>query len=286
VSVEAILERERRLAPRAATCAILAPVLILGSLIAAGRLGLPTSGVSTEQIRAFDANQGALLVIVVVRSIGFLLLIPPLLFLYEAIGARRPGLPRAMVGFTFLGPGLLALQGIFGWIGQAQVASDYISQYQTGGDVYTLLDDLTNDSSLSTVGQSLILPAILGLCVAMVYFPLQAQRVGLITRFFGTLGMALGAATLLFATLTLLPDTFWFLWLGLVFIGRTPRGRPPAWDAGKAIPWPRAGEAPADVATEPAVVEGDAGEVFAGDAERDHSERRERARKRKRKRRR
>ena len=176
MSVEAILERERRLAPRAATCAILAPVLILGSLIAAGRLGLPTSGVSTEQIRAFDANQGALLVIVVVRSIGFLLLIPPLLFLYEAIGARRPGLPRAMVGFTFLGPGLLALQGIFGWIGQAQVASDYISQYQTGGDVYTLLDDLTNDSSISTVGQSLILPAILGLCVAMVYFPLQAQR--------------------------------------------------------------------------------------------------------------
>lgn len=284
-----LIERERQYGPIAAVCAIGVPLLIVGSYIGAGRLGLPTSGIATEQIRAFDANSGALLLVVIVRSIGFLLLIPPLIYLYLATRARRPELPAAMAGFTVLGPLLLALQGLVGYFGQAEVASDFVDRYAAGGDIYTLLDNLTDDSSLTTVSTSLVLPAILGLGVALIYFPLQAMRAGLLTRFFATLGMALGGATVLFTSLTLLPDALWFLWLGLVFLGRTPQGRPPAWDAGEAIPWPKPGEEPTGRAATPeGVVEGDATEVFAGDEpeEPDHSGRRERARKRKRKRRR
>lgn len=283
-----LLERERRWAPLAAAGAILAPALIIGSLLGAGRLGLPTSGVATEQVRAFDANSGPLLLIVVVRSIGFLLLIPPLIYLYQATRGRRPELPAAMLGFTVIGPLLLAAQSLAGYFGQSEVASDFTTRYGDGGDIYTLLENLTDDSSLTTVASSIVLPAILGLGVAMIYFPLQAMRAGLVTRFFGTLGMALGAATILFATLTLLPDTLWFLWLGLIFLGRTPRGRPPAWDAGEAIPWPRPGEEPARPEPAPAgVVNGEATEVLGAEElePADHSARRERARKRKRKRR-
>jgi hypothetical protein len=118
----------------------------------------------------------------------------------------------------------------------------------------------------------------------MVYVPLQAMRTGLLTRFFATLGMALGVASALLPQFGVLPLGLWFLWLGLVFLGRVPNGRPPAWEAGEAIPWPKAGEepaAPAEAADD--VVEGDATEVFEPQ---DHSARRDRARKRKRKRRR
>ncbi len=134
-----------------------------------------------------------------------------------------------------------------------------------------------------------MLPAILGLVVAMVYVPLNAYRVGLLTRFFGTLGMALGVAQILIAPqLAQTAMMIWFAWLGFLILDRTPRGRPPAWEAGEAVPWPRPGEEPAAATpAEDSVVEGDAIEAFESEPEpADHSARRERAKKRKRKRRR
>ena len=103
----------------------------------------------------------------------------------------------------------------------------------------------------------------------MVYVPLQAMRVGLLTRFFATLGMALGVSSLFIVpALSLLALMIWFGWLGFTILDRMPKGRPPAWDAGEAIPWPKPGEA-ADprAGRRPAeVVDGDATEVFADDA--------------------
>jgi len=280
-----ILDREARLALPVALCALAAPVAIVGSLVAAGQLDLPTSGLATEQIRAVEANEGPLLVQTIARAIGFLLLIPPLLFLFSATRARRPEVPGAMVGFAFIGPGLLALQSVLGYFAQVGVASDFIDQYAVGGDIYTLLDDLTDDSSLSAAAGGLGFAAILGVGVAMIYFSLQAMRAGLLTRFFATLGMALGGATILLLGQILVPDTLWFLYLGLLFIGRTPRGRPPAWDTGVAMPWPKPGQEPEPAVAAEAAVDGDAVEVFEPEEPRDHSARRERAKKRKRKRR-
>jgi hypothetical protein len=74
------------------------------------------------------------------------------------------------------------------------------------------------------------------------------MRAGLLTRFWGSLGMALGVAALLSLVLFTL---IWFLYFGLLVAGLVPGGRPPAWAEGKAIPWPTPGE---KVATE---LEGD-----------------------------
>ncbi len=55
--------------------------------------------------------------------------------------------------------------------------------------------------------------------------------------------MALGvAAFLLLIQFTLL----WFLYFGLLVAGWIPGGRPPAWAAGEAIPWPTPGEKAAE----------------------------------------
>ena len=65
------------------------------------------------------------------------------------------------------------------------------------------------------------------------------MRTGLLTRFWGSLGMALGvAALLLLVQFTMI----WFIYFGLLLLGRLPGGRPPAWAAGEAIPWPTPGE--------------------------------------------
>ena len=90
-----------------------------------------------------------------------------------------------------------------------------------------------------------MLPGLLGLIVAMAYTSLQALRTGLLTRFVGSLGVGLGVAAIFIPPLVLLPAVLWagFLgYLGLLFTDRAPGGRPPAWAAGEAIPWPRPGE--------------------------------------------
>jgi hypothetical protein len=64
--------------------------------------------------------------------------------------------------------------------------------------------------------------------------------VGLLTRFFGSLGMALAVALVL---LQLLPGVLLYtVAVGLLILGRWPGGRPPAWESGRAIPWPKPGE--------------------------------------------
>jgi hypothetical protein len=281
-----ILDSERRWARPAAAAAILAAPLYILSVVLDQSADVPGSGFDTERYRAIDASAGDLLASTVLRGLSFVLLCVPLLYLFRAARARNERVSGAMIGFAFIGPILLAAQGAIAWVAQTQVASDFLAQADTGGDIYTLLDDLVEDSGAFDVASNLLFPAILGMLVAMIYIPLQAMRAGLLTRFFGTLGMALGAGMLFIVpAIALLTITVWFLWLGLMFIDKLPGGpRPPAWEAGVAIPWPRPGDEPKEPDGGDDAVEGEA-EELVGEEGRDHSARRERARKRKRKRR-
>ena len=127
----------------------------------------------------------------------------------------------------------------------------------------------------------MLLAGPLGFAFGVIYTTLWAMRTGLVTRFLGTFGMALGAIQILMQPL-LLVLVFWMAWLGAIFIDRLPRDRPRAWDSGEAEPWPKPGEAPAKPRDEEA--EGAMAELEAP-AENPHAGRRERAKKRKRKRR-
>ena len=123
-----------------------------------------------------------------------------------------------------------------------------------------LAQQFISDSSGIQVSQGLLFPAILGFIIGMIYIPLQATRAGLLTRFFGTLGMALGASLILLPQVSELAILIWFAFLGLLFVNRVPGGRPPAWEAGEAIPWPKPGEEAA-ARRSGAAVEGSATEV-------------------------
>jgi hypothetical protein len=283
-----ILERERRLAPYAGASALLVPVLFIISTAIATSISV-SEGLATDELRTFSGDQAPIAAASILRGFAFLAMALPLYLLFRAAQARSERVLGAMVGFVAIAPLFLAAQSVLVFIGQDQLASDFVAAAGPGGDIYTLLDDLAEDNSVLIAAGVAAQIAGLALIVVMIYVPLQAMRVGLLTRFFATLGMALGVAAILLPALTPLPLALWFGWLGSVILDKVPKGRPPAWDTGEAIPWPSAGqqreEQRADTGDD--VVEGDAMEVLDQPGEgKDQTARRERARKRKRKQRR
>ena len=90
------------------------------------------------------------------------------------------------------------------------------------------------DSTLLRIGQFAGLAGGLSLVVGLLYVGLWAMRTGLLSRFWGSLGMAVGFASLIgFSPLTFI----WFIYVGILLMGVLPTGKPPAWAAGEAIPW-------------------------------------------------
>jgi hypothetical protein len=94
----------------------------------------------------------------------------------------------------------------------------------------------------------------------MVLISLNAMRAGLLTRFMGVLGIIAGV----FLAFPFFPvpvvQAFWLIALGVLILGRWPAGNPPAWETGRAEPWPSRqelmearGTAAPQPATEPAV---------------------------------
>jgi hypothetical protein len=95
------------------------------------------------------------------------------------------------------------------------------------------------ESSLASYVSGLGIAGGLGFVVALFYSCLWAMRTGVLTRFWGSLGMALGVAALLGLILFTL---IWFIYFALLVLGKVPGGKPPAWQTGEAEPWPTPGE--------------------------------------------
>lgn len=254
----AIIERERRWALPAALAAFAPLLLLVASIAVQQSAGIVGADSDSEQLRSIDENSGALIASSILAAVGLALLALPLVHLFRAAQARSDAVRGALIGFAVIGPVLLAAQGVANGIAVTDVAADFVSRAAGVADAEELADRLIEDSSAVQTAQSLFIPAILAMLVGMIYIPLQAVRTGLLTRFFGTLAMALGASLILLPQVSVFVILLWFAWLGLIFLGRVPGGRPPAWDAGAAIPWPQ----PGDEEPEPgAPVEGEAREV-------------------------
>jgi len=99
--------------------------------------------------------------------------------------------------------------------------------------------DARQGTGLNPIETAIGLAGLLAFTISVVYTALWAMRTGLLTRFWGALGLALGAVFVLFTLFTLA----WFIYLGLLLVGWIPGGRPPAWAAGEAVvpPQPKGG---------------------------------------------
>jgi hypothetical protein len=279
------LQWERSWALPAAIGAFAAAILFVASTVVRGDALVGDSS-TVEALRDFHENRGALLIAAIMKALALIAFTVPLYYLFKAASARSESVRPGLVGVVIAGPLFLAALDLLFWLAIDPAATDFITPGGGAGiPIGEYAQDLVEDRGLLSVYQGVALAGPIGFTFAVVYTALWGMRVGLLTRFIGTLGMALGVAQVLIPFM-LVALMVWVAWVGLIFLDRVPRGRPPAWAAGEAIPWPKPGEEPAEPREAPDdAIEGEATEL-AGDEENPNVARRERAKRRKRKRRR
>jgi hypothetical protein len=251
-------------------------LVIISSILIAGVGG----GGEAEVLESLYDKASSVTLSSVVEAIGFMLLAAPLYFLFRAGLARAGGKMRSqLVGVIVVAPIFLAIGGVLNGIASNEAADsfhkgeakstlsaskgaqecrdeerdkgakEFGEKYDSGASPLkdceateqeeSAAKNALSDASLRNAATGFGLAGRLGLLVALVYSCLWGMRVGLLTKFWGSFGMALGVAALILLVQFCL---IFFIYFALLLVGKLPRGRPPAWAAGEAIPWPTPGE--------------------------------------------
>ena len=177
----------------------------------------------------------------VLQGLGLLLLVPVLLYLYRAARFRESRLRSAAAILTVLGALTLAVVTLLRQLEVLDIADGFFPEHATGQrDLEEAAEDYIEDE-ISPALQGISLGASIALASATIMISLNAMRAGLVSRFMGVLGIFVGVVLVVPLGVQIL-QLFWFAALGLLFLGRWPGGRGPAWQTGEAIPWPGAAE--------------------------------------------
>jgi hypothetical protein len=270
-------EWEARWALPAALAAFAAVILLL----LPGFVTSVSGSGEAEILRSVNAHNGSVTLTSLLQALAFVLLTIPLLYLFRAARARSERVRPEMVALIAVAPLLIGV-GTFILGQSRQEAAEHfvagearptLSQKEAHEECSSEQKDegkkgfaeeiepakgetalaacerqkreddaasnALSDASLSTAAGVVTLAGGLLFAISLFYTCLWAMRLGLLTRFWGSLGMALGIAVLIgFFILAVV----WFLYLGLLYLGKLPNGKPPAWEAGEAVPWPTPGE--------------------------------------------
>ncbi|MDQ3725112.1 MAG: hypothetical protein M3335_04350 [Actinomycetota bacterium] len=256
----ATLDRESRWALPVA----LATLLALALFVAARFVNEATGEGAAEILRSIDEHSGSVKLSGLMQAAAFALLAVPLLYLFRAARARSDGIRSQMIGLVVAAPLFLALTTGLTMLAQQEAADEFVAgkakptltkqeanrecvdedeKPLRACESRKLEDDAASearaDASLTPLATGFGLAGALGIVFAFFYTCLWAMRTGLLSRFWGSLGMALGIATLFGMVFFLLA---WLIYFALLVIGKVPGGKPPAWAAGEAVPWPTPGE--------------------------------------------
>jgi hypothetical protein len=272
-----VLERERAWALPVALATLAAVALLVAATVVVRSI---SGDGEAEVLRSAYEHSSAVTVSGILQGAAFLLILAPLLYLFGAAKARSERVRSQLIGLVIAAPIFLVGAAILTAVATNDAASEFVSgkattdlsareassdcrserredasafrdEFGAGSPAAALercaaqavADDTAEnaiaDAPARGISTGLGLGGRLGLAFALLYTCLWAMRTGLLTRFWGSLGMAMGVAALLL----LIQFTFvWFLYFGLLVAGWIPGGRPPAWAAGEAIPWPTPGE--------------------------------------------
>lgn len=274
---QAQLQWEARWAGPAALAAFGGAVMLLAGtgLLLAIPEDRPLVQSRPDFLLSVNDSPGSLIAAVALQAAAALCLIVAFYYLFRATIHRSPQIPRWFVYLVFLGPAMYAVAQVIGVFTQLDVAETFADgSYSfpdadpsedpnlrecpaTRGDLGdACAEELLRDNS-SGAAVALGLAGSVGTAFLFVMLPLRARRAGLMSPFMGILGVIAG---ILFV-IPLLPgvpvvlQAFWLGALGLLYLGRWPGGRGPAWESGEADPWPSAaqkrGLTPASESEEP-----------------------------------
>jgi hypothetical protein len=215
-----------------------------------------------EVLRSVDEHGGSVTFASVLQAGSFLLLTIPLVYLFLAARARSERVLPAVLAVVIAGPLLIGIGTVLYGQARQEAADTFVAGEAkptiSATEVKEECEDekplaacekeereddaasnALSDASLTTPAGIMTLGGGLLFAIALFYTCLWAMRTGLLSRFWGSLGMALGIAVLIgFVILAIV----WFLYLGLLYLGFIPGGKPPAWEEGEAVPWPTPGE--------------------------------------------
>jgi len=184
-----------------------------------------------------ERSGARVLIFTAMQTVGFCLFAPLLLVLFTGARSRSERVVSALIGLVGIGPVFLGVGILVSNIGVVDAASDFVARdgaVNAAGQ--RLADRLLEDASLRPVGQALTLAGLFAMGGGLLYTCLWAMRTGLLTRFWGTLGMAVGVVSVL----GFIPGLLLFMVaMGFQMIGVWFEPRPPAWEAGAEIPWPK-----------------------------------------------
>jgi len=248
-SAEESLAWEARWASRAAIAAILAGLCtVAGAVIPITAFrnpphvtlveglhdaaGTANPGPGERTVRFLDDRLAQLTIAQILTSLAAPLAALALIYLYRAIRARRPEFRQGALVAAVAGAVLVSITGLV-----LQIALDVsVSDFASSSDhTSTAVNDALQPAAAGAA-QLLGLVGKLALAFAVVVISLNAMRVGLLTRFLGILGILAGVTTII-VNLPIV-QAFWLVGLGLLFLRRLPGGTPPAWETGRAEPWP------------------------------------------------
>jgi hypothetical protein len=279
-----VLAWEQRLRVPTALAAFGAVAFLVASIVVAIPLG---GGGPAEGLRDLYEQSSRLTLVSALQGLGFLLLVAPLVYLYRAGLARSERMRKQFLPLVVAAPIALAVASVLNGVAADKAATAFVddppraslSAKEARADCRNELRDdasgfrdefgsaasavsacaeekVEDDSAESAIEEAsprrlaevIQFAGLLALAFALVYSCLHAMRVGLLTRFWGALGMAIGVASVL-GLFQL--GVIWFLYFGLLLMGWIPGGRPPAWAAGEAIPWPTPGDKAAEAMEPP-----------------------------------
>jgi hypothetical protein len=258
ISPEAALAREEKDRGRAAVAAIAAGAATLGGGIAStlvsnqlpndsddvitllpalsdslGGRDLPP-GILAQQVDWIGEHVAAQAIGGILVALASLLMLLPLRYLFLAIQARNPKMGRAGIIATVTGCIASGVGFLVYTIAFALDAKSFSDEaVQTSGAARDAI-------SGSAVQAATVIYQLgrFGLALALVIICLNAMRTGLLTRFFGVLGILSGVLLVLPIDQPGIIRSFFLIALGLMFLGKWIGGRPPAWSTGTAQPWP------------------------------------------------
>jgi hypothetical protein len=237
------IEDERRQGRIAGIAAIAGIVIFIAAM---GFLAVDFNGAEeAEQLSTFDSVSGDVFVQCLLQAIALLLFTPALVSFFRSVQWRSETVRPGLVGIVVASPIMLALALFLAYFAYKSASDAFTNppfDLSSNDDASEALSDQFTTQLRTGLG----LAGSLGLAFVTVYLALHAMRSGLISRFWGTLAMAMGVGTLLFGSVMLLA---YMIIVALLIAGWWPSGRPPAWAAGEAIPWPKPGE-PGAVAQE------------------------------------
>jgi hypothetical protein len=274
---EDVLAWESRWSLPAGLLTFVAVVLVIVSTIII--TGVSGTGEAEVLVSAHE-HSASITVSAIIEAIGFAILALPLYLLFRAAVSRAGGKMKSqLVGVIIVAPLFLAIGGVLNGIATNEAADTFHNgeakstlsvekgaeecrdeerekgakafgeKYDSGASPLkdceateqeeSKAESALSEASLRDAATGFSLAGRIGLAVALGYSCLWAMRLGLLTRFWGSLGIALGVAAFILLVQFCL---IFFIYFALLLINRLPGGRPPAWAAGEAVPWPSPGE--------------------------------------------